>query len=474
MFAGRKEEIKRLLGSFKRDKGTLCVIRGRRRIGKTRLIRELPNKEKSLTLRYLTSAPPQSGASDDHERKQYAEQVKAEFGLSYMPPHNTWRELFSFVADACSEKKTVLAIDEVNWLATRSQNFIPVLFELWERQFSTKPQFMLILSGSLASWMEENILMNKGFVGRVSVSITLRELELRDMKEFFGARLQRTPTIDVIKMLSAVGGVPRYLEELDLRKTAETNLEQLALNEASMLYDEFEKMFHDLFSKENKFYKNILEAVSGSSQLLTPKALSSAMGLSYSGRTTKALKILTEVGFLRLQKTWDLSTRKLGTASVVRINDNYTAFYFRAILRQKHLDNQASGTLRNLPSLLGLQFENLVYHNRQFVFEQLNINPNDVLYAGNYLQTPTAKRKGCQIGFLIHVKNRVYVCECKLSGAEIPASVMAEVDQKISRLQHPRGVSFHPVLIHGNTVSESVIDADFFDAVIDMGDGVAG
>ena len=116
MFAGRKKEIKRLLGSFKRDKGTLCVLRGRRRIGKTRLIKELPNNGKNLTLRYLTSAPPQLGISDDHERKLYAEQVKAEFGLSYMPPHNSWRELFSFVADACIEQRTVLAIDEVNWL----------------------------------------------------------------------------------------------------------------------------------------------------------------------------------------------------------------------------------------------------------------------------------------------------------------------------------------------------------------------
>ena len=358
--------------------------------------------------------------------------------------------------------------------ATRSKDFIPVLFELWERQFSTKPQFMLILSGSLASWMEENILMNKGFVGRVSVSITLRELELIDMKEFFGGRLQRTPSFDVIKMLSAVGGIPRYLEELDLRQTAETNLEQLALEEVGMLYDEFEKMFYDLFSQENRFYRRILEVVSASSELLTPKALASAMGVAYSGRTTRALKVLSEVGFLRQQNTWDLSLRKLGTASVVRINDNYTAFYFRAILRQKHLDSQAGGKLKNLPSLLELQFENLVYHNRQYIFEQLNINPSDVLYAGNYLQTPTSARRGCQIDFLIHVKNRIYVCECKLSGVEVPVSVIEEVGQKISRLKHPRGVSFHPVLIHANSVSDGVIDADFFDTVIDMGDGLKG
>ena len=477
MFAGRKKEIQLLLGSFNRNKGSLCVLRGRRRIGKTRLIKELPShisKEagKGVILRYLTSAPPELKVTDDQERRLYAEQIKAEFSLSYMPPHSTWRELFSFLGDACSEKKTILAIDEVNWLATRSPDFVAVLFELWERQYSQKPQFMLLLSGSLASWMKENILMNKGFVGRVSISITLRELVLKDMSEFFGSRLSKTPGIDVIKMLSALGGVPRYLEELDLKQTAETNLERIAFNEAGMLHDEFEKLFYDLFSKENKFYRRILETVAESSALLSPKELAHKMGLTYSGRYTSAIKVLTEVGFLRQQSTWNLSTKKSGAKSVVRLNDNYTAFYFRAIQKNKLRPGSTGGKPKNLASLLGLQFENLAFNNRQFIFEQLNINPADVLFAGPYFQTTTAKRKGCQIDLLIQLRNRVYICECKLSTSEIPGSVISEVSDKISKLSNPKGVSFHPVLIHANIVAESVYEEDYFDAIIDMSDGL--
>ncbi len=478
VFAGRKREIRLLLDSFNRSKGSLCVLRGRRRIGKTRLIKELAYKEKKgkkgkgVVLRYLTSAPPEPKVTDDQERRLYAEQVKAEFSLSYMPPHDTWRELFSFLADTCSEKKTILAIDEVNWLATRSPDFIAVLFELWERQFSQKPEFILLLSGSLASWMKENILMNKGFVGRVSVSITLRELELNDMLAFFGSRLLKTPGIDVIKMLSALGGVPRYLEELNLEQTAEANLERIAFDETGMLHDEFEKMFYDLFSRENKFYRRILETVGESGTLLTAKELAHKMELTYSGRYTNAINVLSEVGFLRHQHSWNLSTRKAGTKNVIRLSDNYTAFYFRAILKNKRRSGSTGGKPKNLASLMGLQFENLAFNNRQFIFEQLNINPEDVLFAGPYSQTSTAKRKGCQIDLLIQVRNRVYICECKLSTSEIPSSVVLEVVDKISKLSNPKGVSFHPVLIHANTVADTIYEEDYFDAIIDMTDGL--
>lgn len=476
MFAGRKKEIKQLLDSFNRAKGTLNVIRGRRRIGKTRLIKELPNFGKNITLRYLTSSPPSGKMSDADERQQYAEQVKAQFNLSYMPPHSSWRELFSFISDLCTEKstvtKTILAIDEVNWLATKSPAFMSMFFELWENQFTQKKGFMLILSGSLSSWIEENVLMNKGFVGRISVVITLKELALNDLPVFFGARIKKTPTIDLIKMLSAVGAVPRYLEELDLTKTAEANLYRLAFDKSGFLHDEFEKMFYDLFSRENKFYRNILKTIGDSRQLLTAKELSAKMGLTYSGRYTKAIEVLEEVGFVKRQNTWDISSRKVGKKYILRLNDNYTAFYFRAIAKTRAAGLIQSEPPKNLASLLGLQFENLVYNNIAFILTRLNIEMKDVFFAGPYVQTSTTRRQGCQVDLLIHAKNRVYVCECKLYSGEIGKAITSEVAAKISRIPKIKGISFHPVLIHGNIVADSVMEEDYFDEIIDLGDGL--
>ncbi|UYM15699.1 AAA family ATPase [Endozoicomonas euniceicola] len=471
MFAGRKKEIKQLLGSFSRTKGTLNVIRGRRRIGKTRLIKELPNFGKNITLRYLTSSPPTEKVSDSEERKQYAEQVKAQFDLSYMPPHATWRELLAFISDLCSTRRTILAIDEINWLATKSPAFMSVFFELWENQFTLKKEFMIILSGSLSSWIEDNILMNKGFVGRISVSITLKELALNELPDFFGSRIRKTPDIDLIKMLSAVGAVPRYLEELDLTKTAEANLNQLAFNSSGFLYNEFEKMFYDLFSKENRFYRSILETISQSKQGLTAGELAEKMGLTYSGRHTQAIDVLEEVGFIKRQHTWDIAKRKPGKKYALKISDNYTALYFRAIAKTKAPGKIQPTTPANLPSLLGLQFENLVHNNILFILKQLHLNIQDIAFAAPYLQTTTTRRQGCQIDLLIQAKNRVYVCECKLHSGEITRAIIPEVQAKISKLPKPKGISFHPVLIHGNRVAESVIEEDYFDRVINLADG---
>lgn len=96
-FVGRKEEIKTILSSFDDKKGTLITLKGRRRIGKSTLIKELKNRDKKITLRYLTSAPPKPEVTDEAERKAYAAQVKREFDLPYAPPSQTWQDLVYFI-----------------------------------------------------------------------------------------------------------------------------------------------------------------------------------------------------------------------------------------------------------------------------------------------------------------------------------------------------------------------------------------
>ncbi len=469
-FAGRKIEVERILGSFSSRKGTLNVIRGRRRIGKTRLIRELANQKKKVVLRYLTSTPPDKRMSDEDERLSYSEQVKSEFSLSYMPPHETWIELFAFIADMCRDKNTILAIDEVNWLATKSSSFISSFFYLWESKFTHKKNFMVILSGSLSSWIEENIIMNKGFVGRISLDLVLRELQLNDMPTFFGERLHRTSKFDLIKMISAVGTVPRYLEELDLSHTAERNLKEIVFSKGGFLYDEFEQMFYDLFSKKNKLYRKILETIGLSKTLLTPKEVMAAIGKTYAGRDSEAFHVLSESGFTKKQYIWDLNKQKRTRFFVLRISDNYTAFYFRCVMKvkEKALNTTIITSPNNLPSLLGLQFENVVYNNIRFVLDKLDIDDSEVIFAGGYTQQATKARKGCQVDLLIQTKRRIYVCECKLYSNEIGKSIISEVQRKLERIVSVKGTTYHPVLIHANTVSDNVVDSDYFDEIIDI------
>jgi len=469
-FAGRKSEIERIFASFNSKRGTLNVIRGRRRIGKTRLIKELANQKRKIVLRYLTSIPPHAKMTDMDERIAFALQVKSVFSLSYSPPHETWMELFEFIADLCKEKNTILALDEINWLATKSPSFMSSFFYLWENKFATKKNFMVILSGSLSSWIEENIIMNKGFVGRISLDIVLRELKLGDLPTFFGGDFYRASRFDLIKMISAIGTVPRYLEELDLSKTAEQNIKNIAFTKGSFLYDEFEQMFYDLFSKKNKLYRSILATIGESRKLLTPKEVMVIVGKSYTGRDSEAFRILEEAGFIKKQVIWDLKKRNRTRSYVLKIIDNYIALYFRAIekIKLRSLNTNLVIEPNNLSSLLGLQFENVVGNNLRFILKKLSIKTSEVIYANPFYQSSTKARKGCQVDLLIQTKRRIYVCECKLSNNEISREIIKEMKLKLDHLISLNGVTKHPVLIHANRVSESVYESNYFDEIIDM------
>lgn len=469
-FVGRTSEIKLILGSLRKDRGVLNVVRGRRRIGKTRLIKQLPEADRATTLYYLTSAPPSQSITDKEERDLYAAQVKQVFNLAYQPPAQSWRELFLFIADQCKGKKVILAIDEINWLARKSRTFLSEFHTLWETCFSQKKNFMLIVAGSLSSWIKDNFVMHQGYVGRVSKDIVLKELSLQDSAAFFGSRLQRLSSYEVIKQLCTTGGVPRYLEEIDPRKSADANIKELFFSPSGMLFGEFDKIFNDLFSNKNSFYRRILETIAGSSRLLTTSELARKMRLTQSGRFTDALDVLCDAGFLVTNKIWDTSGKKLSTKHILRISDSYTAFYFRAIAPNLGKISDESPLPKALPSLIGLQFENLIQNNQSILLDALNIKPADVIYQGPHYQSKTQKRAGCQVDHLIHTRqNNLYICEAKLYAGMIERSIIQEVQQKLDRLVQPRGTSFRPVLIHANQVSESVIESDFFDEIIDLG-----
>ena len=472
-FVGRIEEIETLLQSFNTHKGTLNVLKGRRRIGKSTLIRELPTRDPRVTLRYLTSSPPKKTVTDEQERVAYAEQVKREFNLPYNPPHETWAALFYFIISQCNHSHTILAIDEVNWLARKSSTPIEhTLWEVWERECAHKANFMMILSGSLASWMEKSIIASEGFVGRISVNMVLRELPLNNVRELFGSVHKKLPNRDIIKLLCAFGGVPLYLNHIDQNLTAEDNLLKLAYKSTGAFNNEFNQMFSDLFSDENKTYRAILEAVGTSASALTAREVAEKIEKHYTGRINQALSDLCEVGFLKQEHTWNTRTAKIGRAAKFKIADNYTAFFFRSISKQNEIAKRTGQQTvpDNLAGILGLQFENLVFNNVYYLMEKLHIT--DPVFVGGYFQTQTLRQKGCQIDLLIQTRHRLYVCECKMLSGKVQKNIIEEVKQKVARLAHDGTMTVCPVLVHANGVMDSVVKENYFNHIINMSDAL--
>ena len=474
MFIGREEELETLKKCLKRKSPTFIAIRGRRRIGKSRIIEEFA---KSFPKKFLfTGLPPTESVTKQSQKEEFVKQM-VQKGLPNVVADD-WSDLFWPLAKEAAKGPVLIALDEIAWMGSKDPLFLGKLKIAWDQYFSKNPKLVLIVASSIASWIDENILNSTGFFGRVDTTLTLKELPLHDCVKFFGKKAKTISPYEKLKLFSITGGVPKYLEAIDPKISAEDNVLDLCFSEDGLLFNEFDRIFHDLFSRRSDAYKDIVEALS-SRHALTQEEICQITNRSNGRPISEYLNDLVEAGFLSADFTWDLKSGKIGKLRKFRLTDNYLRFYLKYIApnRQKILKNRFKETsLRNAirwESILGLQFENLVIHNAAEVIKRLKIQPAEYTYDGPFFQTKSRDRKGCQIDYLVQAKNSLHVCEIKFSKNPIGINIIKEVEEKVSRLSVPRLFSIRKVLIHVGEIRPEVLDADYFDTIIDWNDLVS-
>jgi AAA+ ATPase superfamily predicted ATPase len=459
MFVGRDREMQLLREFQQRRTAGMVVCRGRRRIGKSTLIEEFGKGQRFFEFCGLA---PREGIGNEHQLKHFGEQMGTAFGLPALRFEN-WHEAISTLAGLTAEGSAVVLLDEISWLASRDKDFAGKLKSVWDTKFKKNDRLILILCGSVTSWIDDNILNDKGFMGRVSLTITLDELPLCHANQFWSGAGQ-VSAAEKLRMLCVTGGVPRYLEELRPDQTAEQNIKRLCFSPEGLLFTEFDLIFRDVFASRSAAFKRIVEALSGPP--LEPTDLCRALGVKPTGSLSEALSILVASGMVARDFAWDTSGRKTAL-SKYRIRDNYLRFYLRYIDRQKekierglfraaHLEN-----LANWDAVMGYQFENLILNHLDAVIRRLDIPPESILSAAPYFQRKTRRHDACQVDLLIQTRNTLYVCEIKFRN-RINAGVMAEVQQKIEKLPGRRKYSVRPVLIHEGELAPAVRRSDFF------------
>ncbi len=464
-FVGRRRELEALAGLLHKKSASLVVIRGRRRIGKSRLAEEFA---KSFSKAFICSGmPPASGMNAQLQREEFLRQLQ-EYRLPVYRSDD-WGNLFYDLSQITAEGRVLIVLDEVTWMGSKDPTFLPKLKTAWDRYFKKNPQLVLIISGSNSAWIEKNILSSTGFYGRVSLRLLLQEMPLSDCSLFWNDWAGKINPYEKFKILAITGGIPRYLEELRPDLGAEGNLQRLCFEPEGLLFREFDQIFHDLFLNKGSFYKEIVQLLVDRHLPMSEVALK--LGKSKGGDLSEALDDLKEAGFLARDYTWNLSQRKKSKVSKYRVCDNYLRFYLKYI--QPNKDQIETGQVRKLPpgwySILGLQFENLVINNGSALHRILEIPSDEIIFAGPYLQTPNARRQGCQIDYLIQTRfNCLHLCEVKFKIGRIGLDVVDEVKKRLEALQLPRGFSYRPVLIHVNGVEDSVVDSGFFGRIIDF------
>ncbi len=469
-FIGRNKELESLELLVKKKSASLVVIRGRRRVGKSRLIKEFASDKKSW---FFSGLPPVPGTTKQKQLNAFSAQVSQNLGVPKMQVSD-WIEHFTFLANQAKGKKIVIVLDEISWMGSEDEDFLGQLKTAWDLHLSDNPDLILILCGSVASWIEENILQSTGFVGRISLNMVLSELSIKECGEFWGTR-KKISAYEKFKMLSVTGGIPKYLEEIIPSQSSDDNIQRLCFQPEGLLFQEFDRIFADLFSKKAVTYGNVVKTLDHSS--LSLEEISLKLGIEKGGYLSKCLDDLALAGFIQEDCTWNLSTKEESRLKRFRLKDNYLRFYLRYVqpnkdrISKKLFDSKSFLNLPGWESVMGLQFENLVINNLKKLCEILRINISDISNAGPFFQRKTKRMKGCQIDLLIQTKrNTLYVCEIRFSSSEVKSSVIQDMEEKIERLSVPRGVSVRPVLIHVNGVSQTVRESEVFNDIVDFSD----
>lgn len=150
-----------------------------------------------------------------------------------------------------------LEIDEISWMGSKDPDFLGKLKNAWDLYFRKNDKLILAICGSATAWIDKNILSSTGFMGRESLTLTLDELPLSVCAEFWNSENERISSHEKLKLLAVTGGIPRCLEHINPVLSAEENVRQMCFNKAGILFNEFEKIFSDLFSPKNILYKDI-------------------------------------------------------------------------------------------------------------------------------------------------------------------------------------------------------------------------
>ncbi len=465
-FIGRREELDALKSLLEKKSASLVTVQGRRRIGKSRLIEEFA---KNHTFYEFLGIAPHKGTTANSQRAEFARQLREMFHLPSLPAMD-WGDLFTILSEQTKEGRLIILLDEISWMGSKDSDFLGKLKNAWDKQFKKNSKLILILCGSVSSWIEKNIINNTAFVGRPSLYLKLDELPLSDCNKFWESA-HGISYYEKLKVLSVTGGIPRYLELINPKLSAEENIKRLCFTKSGPLVNEFEFIFADIFSKKNEFYKRIVEELANGKR----KQEDLRLGKSQSGDLSEILNDLVLAGFISRDFTWNIKDGKISTLSFYRLKDNYVRFYLKYILPNKALIEKnefRAKTLSTLPGwdgIMGLQFENLVVNNSREVIEAIGIQPEDVIFNNPFFQRATNRQLGCQIDFLIQTRfSCVYICEIKFQRFEIGPEIIQEMQQKIERLKLPRHFSYRPVLIHVNGVREDVVDSEYFSNILDF------
>jgi AAA+ ATPase superfamily predicted ATPase len=449
MFYGRNKELALLTSLKDKSTASLVCILGRRRVGKSALTQEF--SKQFLNFFSIQGLAPVPRMDSKFQLNHFSKQIQNHFGGPTVQ-FQDWTQALTFLAEKTRKGRHLIFLDEVSWLAKGDPMFSSRLKDVWDREFKKNHQLILIVCGSVSSWIQENILHHANFVGRISAEIHLKELPINESNQFFKNVPWKISSNEKMMTLSITGGIPKYLEEIVLNKNLEQQLAKLCFSSSGFLHNEYEKIFTDIFGRKKATLEKIVRACID--RHWEPVELAKKLKTPQNSDFKENLDILEISGFLERDYFFKLDGKD-SKLSRIRLSDNYLRFYLKYIepISKKMKSSRAElSSLRDLPHLettQGFQFENLILNHRFMIHKQLKIEDRQIISSGPYRQKKGGHiLKSCQVDLLIHTQGQnFYLCEIKCRQS-IDKEIIKEVQKKMDDLRLPRRSSLRPVLIY--------------------------
>jgi len=456
---GRLKEKEVLTNALASSRSELIAVYGRRRIGKTFLIREFYEQEMVFSMtgysegnravqikNFMTKLNEATNKFKDNEPKDWID---------------SFILLKEYITSLRKRKtKKVIFIDEFPWIATKKSGFLAAFENFWNDFCAARTDLVVVVCGSAASYMVKKIIKNhKGLSKRITQKVNLKPFNLGEVRDFFEHKNNPILEYELLKIYMSLGGIPEYLEQVQKGESAVSTIDRLCFQPGAYLENEFDDVFESLFDSSS-FHKRIIDVLAeGKKKGLTRNNLLVKCGVETSGRFSQSLAELEISGFVLKYHSYIGKAKE----TLYRIYDEYCLFYLQFMKPFKGNIWQQLYQKQEYKTWCGYAFETICLKHSTEIKRALKI---EGIASKNY----TWSNPKAQVDMVIdRDDNWVNLCEMKFYNDEytVDATYMKNLETKKREFKVDKagrkGIYITMVTTHGvksNKYSTAVVDHD--------------
>lgn len=407
---GRRKELSLINQYFNSGKAEFIAVYGRRRVGKTFLIRQHFRNQFAFDM---------TGIMEGTKSEQMTAFHTALKTYGYTGKKNTnWIDAFFALRQVLESrieegKRCVIFIDELPCLDTPKAGFVNALGHFWNNWANWQSEIMLIVCSSATSWMVRNVIDNHGGLhDRITHEIHLHPFTLTETEEFFKLNGFSWNRLSIMQTYMAIGGIPYYMSLFEKTDSPATGLDRLFFSGNAELKKEYRRLFSSLFKNPHP-YLEIITLLSKHPKGMTREEISTELKTSNNGKLGEMLTDLIYCDFL--QKNNVRKKRIKSNSAIYQLIDFYTIFY--NTFANKNIMEEHFWTRNiNTPEIniwYGLAFERVCKAHIEKIKTALGIASVSTEY---YSWRSNLIEKGAQIDIIIdRADNTINLCEVKYS-----------------------------------------------------------